>query len=107
MVKKTPSTPRKEDGIRTNPENTADPKFNTPEKKPPESNDDSPKRMTVVLPPETAKMLEILCELQSISMNEAIRRAISTEAFIQTEIRNKSKILIETEEGGTKELIFR
>lgn len=69
--------------------------------------DAQPKRMTVVLPAETARMLEILSELQSISMNEAIRRAISTEAFIQHEVRNNSKVLLETKDGKIKELIFR
>lgn len=66
------------------------------------------KRMTVNLPAETARMLEILSELQSISLNEAIRRAISTESFIQNEIRHKkSRLLLETQDGETKELIFR
>ena len=66
------------------------------------------KRMTVNLPAETARMLEILSKLQSISLNEAIRRAISTESFIQNEIRNnKSRLYLETSEGETKELIFR
>ena len=69
---------------------------------------DAPKRMTVYLPAETARMLEILSKLQSISLNEAIRRAISTESFIQNEIRNnKSKFFLETPAGETKELIFR
>lgn len=66
------------------------------------------KRMTVNLPAETAQMLEILSKLQSISLNEALRRAISTESFIQNEIRNnKSKVFLETQNGETKELIFR
>ena len=69
--------------------------------------DNSSKRMTVVLPPETARMLEILSEVQSVTLNEAVRRAISTESFIQNEIRKKSKILIESDDGETKELIFR
>lgn len=73
----------------------------------PQNRDNASKRMTVVLPAETARMLEILSELQSISLNEAIRRAISTESFIQTEIRKQSRLLLETKNGETKELIFR
>ena len=65
------------------------------------------KRMTVSLPPETARMLEILSEMQSITLNEAIRRAISTEAFIQAEVRKNSKVLVKPEQGEVKELIFR
>lgn len=73
-----------------------------------EAEADTPKRMTVHLPAETARMLEILSKLQSISLNEAIRRAISTESFIQNEIRNnRSKFLVETQDGKMKELIFR
>ncbi|NET34930.1 MAG: hypothetical protein F6K19_23380 [Cyanothece sp. SIO1E1] len=69
---------------------------------------DTSKRMTVYLPAETARMLEVLSKLQSISLNEAIRRAISTESFIQNEIQNnKSRLLLETQDGKTKELIFR
>jgi hypothetical protein len=66
------------------------------------------KRMTVVLPSETAEMLDILSKIQSVSLNEAIRRAISTESFIQNEIRNnKARLMIETPEGEKRELIFR
>ena len=67
----------------------------------------APKRMTVVLPHETSEMLNVLSKLQSITLNEAIRRAISTEAFIRSEIGKNSKILVKTEDGETKELIFR
>ena len=73
----------------------------------PKPEEQSSKRMTVTLPAETAKMLEILSKLQGITLNEAIRRAISTESFIQNEVQNKSKVLLETADGNTKELIFR
>ncbi len=66
-----------------------------------------PKRMMVALPAKTARMVEVLSALQSITQSEAIRRAISTEAFIQNEIRQNSKILIETSDGEVKELVFR
>lgn len=66
-----------------------------------------PKRMTVVLPPDNARALELLSSIQSITQNEAIRRAISTEAYIQNEVRKDSTIFLRTKEGETKELIFR
>lgn len=78
-------------------------KKNTPSAK----EKDASKRMTVVLPPETARMLEILSDIQSVTLNEAIRRAISTEAYIQKEVQQKSKILVEAEDGQTRELVFR
>lgn len=70
--------------------------------------DETSKRMTVNLPADTARMLDILSKIQSVSLNEAIRRAISTESFIQNEIRtNKAKIFLETPDGDRRELIFR
>jgi predicted HicB family RNase H-like nuclease len=67
----------------------------------------SQKRLTVSLPPETVEMLELLSDLQHISFNEAIRRAISTEAFLQGEIRQDSKLMLKSADGEIKELIFR
>lgn len=71
------------------------------------SKKDSLKRMTVSLPPESARMLEILSEEQSITLNEAVRRSISTESFIQNEISKGGKVLIVAKDGSTKELVFR
>jgi metal-responsive CopG/Arc/MetJ family transcriptional regulator len=68
---------------------------------------DDMKRMTISLPSETAKMLEMLSELQQVSQSEALRRAISTEAFIQREVKNGSKVFIETPDKKLKELVFR
>ena len=65
------------------------------------------KRMSVSLPQETAKMLELLSELQGISQVEALRRAISTEAYIQREIKNGSRILVESTDKQIRELVFR
>lgn len=65
------------------------------------------KRMTISLPSETARMLELLCELQGVTQTEALRRAISTEAFIQREIKDGSKIFVESPDRRIKELVFR
>lgn len=65
------------------------------------------KRMTIALPQEAAKMLELLSELQGISQVEALRRAISTEAFMQREIKSGSRILVQSTDNQMKELVFR
>lgn len=65
------------------------------------------KRMTIALTQETAKMLELLSEHQGVTQIEALRRAISTEAFIQREIKNGSRILVQSPDNQTKELVFR
>ena len=64
------------------------------------------KRMTIFLPENLVKHLEWLAEVQGISQAEAIRKAIATESFMQREINQGSKVLIETE-GGVKEVVFR
>ena len=65
------------------------------------------KRMTINLPADTARMLELLSDLQGISQIEAIRRAISTEAYIQREVKNGSKILVQPPDNQIRELVFR
>jgi hypothetical protein len=65
------------------------------------------KKMTVTLPERTAEMLNMLSSLQSVTLNEAVRRAISTEALIQREVQRNSKIIIEDSQGERKELVFR
>jgi hypothetical protein len=65
------------------------------------------KRMTIALPQESARMLELLSELQGITQVEALRRAISTEAFMQREIKNGSRILVQSPDNQMKELVFR
>jgi hypothetical protein len=65
------------------------------------------KRMTIALPPDAARMLELLSELQGVSQSEALRRAISTEAFIQREIKDGGRVLIQSPDNHVKELVFR
>lgn len=65
------------------------------------------KRLTVTFSSDTIRMLEILSDLQSVSQSEALRRAVSTESFIRSELQKKSKIYVETVDGKTKEIVFR
>lgn len=51
-------------------------------------------------------MLQALSSMQSTTLNDAIRRAISTEAFIRNEVEKGSQILVKAEGVETKELIF-
>ena len=66
-----------------------------------------PKRMSVSLPVEIAELLEFLAKVQGISQNEALRKAISTEAYIQQEIREGSTVLIQKSNKKLKEVVFR
>lgn len=76
------------------------------QKKKAKAKNDTDKRLTVVLPIKTYEMLQALSSMQSTTLNEAIRRAISTEAFIRNEVEKGSKILVKSDEAETKELVF-
>ena len=66
-----------------------------------------PKRMSVSLPPDTAALLEQLAQSQGITMVEAIRKAINTEAYLQGEIRKGCKVQLVAADGTIKEIVFR
>ncbi|NEP90919.1 MAG: hypothetical protein F6K18_31190 [Okeania sp. SIO2C2] len=65
------------------------------------------KRMSVTLPTDVAEMLEFLATNQGITQNEAIRKAIATEAYFQKEIKQGSTVLIMNSDKSVKEVVFR
>jgi len=65
------------------------------------------KRMSVTLPIDVAEMLEFLATSQGISQNEALRKAIATEAYFQKEIKQGSTVLIMNSDKSMKEVVFR
>lgn len=67
----------------------------------------SNKRMSISLSSDIAQMLEWLAETQNLTQNEALRKAIATEAYIQKEIREGSKILLQKADNEIREVIFR
>ncbi len=77
------------------------PKMNVQASRPPT------KRMSVTLPTDVAEMLEFLATNQGISQNEAIRKAIATEAYFQKEIKQGSTVLIMNSDKSVKEVVFR
>lgn len=62
-------------------------------------------RLNADLAPDVAQALEDLASTQGISLSEAVRRAISTESFLQRKRSAGSKVLLE-EDGKLKELVF-
>jgi hypothetical protein len=65
------------------------------------------KRMTISLPENIAEVLEALSQEQGITQNEALKRAILTEAFIQRELIHESDILVRKKGQDTLErLVF-
>jgi predicted transcriptional regulator len=62
-------------------------------------------RLNADLAPDVADALQYLAESQSISLSEAVRRAISTESFLQKQRDAGCKVLLE-QNGKLRELLF-
>lgn len=65
------------------------------------------KRMSISLTGDSAQLLELLAEIQGVSQNEALRRAIATEAYLMEERRQGSKVLLQKSDKEIREVIFR
>lgn len=65
------------------------------------------KKLSIRLAPEFAQKLEELAKDQGISLNSALQRAIATEFFVKSEIRQGSKIVIEKPDRTFKEVVFQ
>jgi metal-responsive CopG/Arc/MetJ family transcriptional regulator len=65
------------------------------------------KRVSVSLPLDTIKKLDAIASRHGITMTDAIRRAIATEDYIESEIQEDSKILIQKSDNTLREVVFR
>lgn len=65
------------------------------------------KRMSVSLSGDVARMLEFLAESQGITQNEALRKAIATEAYLLQERMQGSKVLLQKSDKEIREVLFR
>ena len=65
------------------------------------------KRMSVSLSADAARMLEFIAQSQGISQNEALRKAIATEAYLLQEITQGSKVLLQKKNKEVREVVFR
>jgi hypothetical protein len=66
-----------------------------------------PKRMSVSLAGDAARMLEDLAAAQGITQSEALRKAIATESYIREELSNGSTVLIQKPSLELREVVFR
>lgn len=76
------------------------------------SSQDSPntscaKRMSVSLSADAARLLEFIAQTQGITQNEALRKAIATEAYLLQEMMQGSKVLLQTADKEVREVVFR
>lgn len=70
-------------------------------------NTTSVKRISVSLSADAAQLLEYLAQTQGITQNEALRKAIATEAYLLKEMKEGSKILLQKPDKEIREVVFR
>jgi hypothetical protein len=66
-----------------------------------------PKRMSISLTGQAAEVLDTLSRSQDITQNEALRKAIGTEAYIRNEIASGSRIVVIRSDGKEVDVVFR
>lgn len=64
------------------------------------------KRVTASLREPDAKNLEAVAESAQLSPNDAIRKALATEAFVQRVLADGGKIMVKDENGQLREVAF-
>ncbi|MFP4132994.1 MAG: ribbon-helix-helix protein, CopG family [Halothece sp.] len=65
------------------------------------------KKVTVNLPTETIERIREIADKHGLTMTEAIRRAIITESYLEKQIAEGNKILLEKPDKTYTELVFR
>jgi hypothetical protein len=65
------------------------------------------KRMSISLSGDAVRLLEFLAETQGISQNDALRKAIVTEAYLLEEKLKGSKVLLQKSDKEIREVVFR
>lgn len=63
--------------------------------------------MKVELSEDAAEILKYLAATQKITLSEALRKAIATEAYLSKEIEQGSKLLLLTSDKEVREVLFR
>lgn len=66
-----------------------------------------PVKLTVNLSDEVAQTLKTMAQQNGITITEQLRRAISTEKWVEDIDKDQSKKLIVEEAGQLKEVVFR
>lgn len=64
-------------------------------------------KVTVNLPDDSVNALRQISEQRGITMTEALRQAIASEQFLQQEIQQGSKIVIEKPGEMRSQLVFK
>jgi predicted transcriptional regulator len=65
------------------------------------------KKVTVNLGDEVVQALNEIATTRGVTMTEALRQAIANEKFLQDEINQGSRILIEDKERNVQRVVFK
>jgi hypothetical protein len=65
------------------------------------------KRLSISLSDDAANLLEFLAQSQGITQNEALRKAIATEAYLLEERMQGTKVLLQKSDKEIREVLFR
>lgn len=74
---------------------------------PPAAKTTSGRRLSISLSDDAANLLEFLAKTQGITQNEALRKAIATEAYLLEERMQGTKLLLQKPDKEIRELLFR
>lgn len=67
---------------------------------------DKPKKLSVSIADDALELLEFLAQAQGISRSEALRKAIATEAYLQQERLEGSRVLLQKSSQEVREISF-
>ncbi len=63
-------------------------------------------KLTVNLPEDTVEGIKQIAEKRGITVTEALRQALETHRFLDTELRQGSKVLLEKRDRSLRQLVF-
>ncbi len=63
-------------------------------------------KITVNLPDNTVEGLREIADNRGITVTEALRQTIESQQFLDNEIRGGGKVLVETPDRPTRQIIF-
>jgi predicted transcriptional regulator len=66
-----------------------------------------PVKMSVNLPDEAVENLRAIAEKNGITLTAALRQAIANEKFLEDELNNGGKLLIEADKGPLRQVVFK
>jgi DNA-binding ferritin-like protein len=65
-----------------------------------------PIKLTVNLPEGTVKAVETIAKENGISVTETLRQLLDSQTYLHNEIKNGSKVVLESPDDRTRELVF-